>query len=68
MLIEADARRYITDSIELEREMVLLEVREKARNKMAIDSTEYRELRVKMVQIINQINTVANPEGILYIN
>jgi len=30
MLIEADARRFITDSIEIEKELILIEVKEKA--------------------------------------
>ena len=30
MLIEADARRFITESIEYEKELMLIEVKEKA--------------------------------------
>jgi hypothetical protein len=37
MLIEADARRYITEAIEYEREMVFYEVKEKAKGKIVLD-------------------------------
>lgn len=40
MVIEADARRFISEAIELEREMILIEVREKARGKNVVESEE----------------------------
>jgi len=63
MLIEADARRFISEAIDMERELILMEVREKARGKMVIENEEYRSIRKKLVLLVNQINTVANTEG-----
>lgn len=62
-MIEADARRFISEAIELEREMILIEVREKARGKNVVESEEYRNIRWRSVLLINQINSVANTEG-----
>jgi len=40
MLIEADARRFISEAIDMEKELILIEVREKARGRSAIDNEE----------------------------
>jgi len=40
MLIEADARRFISEAIDMERELILMEVREKARGKMCVENEE----------------------------
>jgi hypothetical protein len=37
MLIEEDARRYITDAIDLEKELMLIEVKEKAKGCVVLD-------------------------------
>ncbi|CAG9321179.1 unnamed protein product [Blepharisma stoltei] len=63
MVIETDARRFITQAIELEREMSLIEVKEKARGRVTLDSEEFNSLRDKFVVIIGKINSVANVEG-----
>ena len=63
MLIESDARRFITEAIEIEKEITSSEVREKAKGKIILDSKEYNNTRKKLVEIINQINAVANSEG-----
>lgn len=38
MLIEADARRFITDAIETEKELSSIEIKEKSRGRIVIDS------------------------------
>lgn len=63
MLIEADARRFITEAIETEKELSLIEKREKGRGKIANDNNDYNVKRAKLIQILGKINSVANPEG-----
>jgi|TARA_B110000285_G_scaffold54793_1_gene62408 hypothetical protein len=63
MLIEADARRFITEAIENEKELSLIEQREKSRGRIVVDTHEYIEKRSKLIQILGKINSVANPEG-----
>ena len=38
MLIEADARRYITEAIEAEKELSQIEIKEKSRGRIVVDS------------------------------
>lgn len=63
MLIEADARLFITEAIEAEKQITQIEQREKARGRIVVDSVEYTEKRQKLIQILGKINSVANPEG-----
>mmetsp|Transcript_23094 Transcript_23094/g.26127 ORF Transcript_23094/g.26127 Transcript_23094/m.26127 type:complete len:530 (+) Transcript_23094:109-1698(+) len=63
MLIEADARRFISEAIESERDIVLLEVREKAKGRIVLDSQDYHQCRTKLVTLCCKLNAVANPEG-----
>jgi hypothetical protein len=63
MLIEADARRFITEAIENEKELSLIEHWEKSRGRIVVDTHEYIEKRSKLIQIFGKINSVANPEG-----
>jgi hypothetical protein len=63
MLIEADARRFITEAINLEKELTNVEKVEKAKGKIFMESEKYNSVRKKLVKIIGQINSVANPEG-----
>lgn len=49
MLIEADARRYITEAIESEKELSLIEQKEKSKGRIVVDSPEYIEKRTKVV-------------------
>lgn len=63
MLIEADARRYITEAIETECHLASIEQKEKARGRIVFDTVEYTEKRSKLIQILGKINSVANPEG-----
>lgn len=63
MLIEADARRFITEAIETEKDLSQIEQKEKSRGRIVIDSQEYIQKRTKLIQILGKINSVANPEG-----
>lgn len=63
MLIEADARLFITEAIEADKELTSIEQREKARGRIVVDTVEYTEKRSKLIQILGKINSVANPEG-----
>lgn len=63
MLIESDARRFITEAIETEKEITSSEVRERAKGKIMVDCPDYNKNRTKLIKILNQINAVANSEG-----
>ncbi len=63
MLIESDARRFITQAIEIEKEIASAEVRERAKGKIMVDCPDFNKNRKKLVDLINKINAVANPEG-----
>ena len=63
MLIEQDARRFITEAIEIEKDITSAEVRERAKGKIMVESPEYNKNRSKLIGFINKINAVANPEG-----
>jgi hypothetical protein len=41
MLIEADARSFITEAIETEKELTAIEAREKNRGRIVVDTLEY---------------------------
>ena len=62
MLVEADARRFVSDAIESERELKSLETREKAKGRILIDFDEYHMTRDKLVRQIHQLNAVVNVE------
>ena len=63
MSIEAEARKYITDAIEIEKQMQVLENNEKARGRILLDSEEYDKLRTQLTSHVSNINTVANSDG-----
>jgi hypothetical protein len=63
MLIEADARRFITEAIETEKELAVIEMKEKSRGRIVVDSGEYTQKRTKLITNLGKINSVANPEG-----
>ena len=63
MLIESDARRFITEAIETEKEITSAEIRERAKGKIMVESPEYNKNRSKLIANINKINAVANTEG-----
>lgn len=49
MLIEADARLFITEAIETDKELATIEQREKARGRIQIDIVEYSEKKGKLI-------------------
>ena len=49
MLIEADARLFITEAIETDKELAMIEQREKARGRIQVDTIEYTEKRGKLI-------------------
>lgn len=49
MLIEADARRFITEAIETEKDLTQIEQKEKSRGRIVIDSQEYVAKRTKLI-------------------
>ncbi len=63
MLIESDARRFVTEAIEIEKEITSAEVRERAKGKIMVECKEYNKNRGKLIEIINKINSVANSDG-----
>ena len=63
MLIEADARLLITEAIEVDKDILQVEQKEKARGRIVVDTAEFTERRAKLIQILGKINSVANPEG-----
>jgi len=63
MLIEKDARRYITQAIDLEKELTSQEVRERAKGKIVMDCPEFNKNRAQLVEVLNSVNAVANSEG-----
>ena len=63
MLIEQDARRYIQEAIDIEKEITSAEVRERAKGKIMVECSDYNKNRKKLVEVINKVNAVANPDG-----
>ena len=63
MLIEADARLFITEAIETDKELAAIENKEKTHGRIQIENVRHSSLRSKLIQILGKINSVANPEG-----
>ena len=63
MFIEADARLFITEAIESEKELSQIEKKEKSRGRIVVDTVEQSSMRAKLVKSLGKINSVANPEG-----
>lgn len=63
MLIEQDARRYIQEAIDIEKEITSAEVRERAKGKILVECSDYNKNRRKLVEVVNKVNSVANPDG-----
>lgn len=49
MLIEADARSFITEAIETEKDLTSIETREKSRGRIVVDTPEYLQKRSKLI-------------------
>ena len=63
MSIEAEARKFITDAIDIEKNIQVLEIKEKKKGRILVDSDEYDKLRTLLVNTIAGINSVANVDG-----
>jgi hypothetical protein len=63
MLIEADARLFITEAIETDKSLSQIEQKEKAHGRIVVDTEAYANFRSKLIKILGKINSVANPEG-----
>ena len=63
MLIESDARRYIFQAIEVEKDMQATETKEKAMGRFLAESRDYNQCREALVTLMCKINAVANIEG-----
>lgn len=63
MTIESNARMLITEAIGIEKHLSQVELREKGRGRIVVDTVEYSQLRAKLVQTLGKINSVSNPEG-----
>ena len=61
--IEKQSRRYIFEGIELEKEMTQYETRANIRGKLLYNNTEYNNIRAKFVNLLANLNKVANIEG-----
>lgn len=48
-MIEADARLFITEAIEADKDLLAIEQREKARGRIVVDTQEYTEKRSKLI-------------------
>lgn len=64
MIIEADARRHITDAIEVEKNLSAEEKKEKAKGKILLGNENIEKYCKKLVNLMCSINQVANTEGI----
>ena len=53
MLIENDARRYISKAIDLEKELTSIEIREKIKGKIFVVNDDYTNLRKKTCKLIS---------------
>lgn len=49
MLIESDARRFITEAIDTEKELTQLEIREKSKGRLVVDTPDYNAKRSKLI-------------------
>ena len=45
MLIESDARRFVTEAIEIDKEITSAEVRERAKGKIMVECPDYNKNR-----------------------
>lgn len=63
MEIEIQARRLILEAIEIEKELHSVEIRERLKGKILINSEDYMNKRRRLCTVIYQINQVSNYYG-----
>ena len=61
--IEKKSRKLITNAISIEKEISDYENKSNLRGKLVINDKKYNQLRIKLVEIILNLNKVANIEG-----
>jgi hypothetical protein len=52
MSSEANARRYISNAIELDKQLISIEIREKLKGKILVTFKEYIQLKIKVTHKI----------------
>lgn len=63
MVIENDARRYVIEAIDIEKQMQKVELNAKSSSTPLHQMKDYYELREKLLQQLCKINSVANVQG-----
>lgn len=63
MLIETDARRHVQEAVEIEKELLSMEIREKIKGRIFLTNGDITNLKKKLCKTICLINSVANVEG-----
>eukprot|EP00826_Nyctotherus_ovalis_P033865 TRINITY_DN2762_c0_g1_i7.p1 TRINITY_DN2762_c0_g1~~TRINITY_DN2762_c0_g1_i7.p1 ORF type:complete len:306 (+),score=102.53 TRINITY_DN2762_c0_g1_i7:789-1706(+) len=63
MRIERLARRHVVKAIEIEKEICSIEIRERHKGNIVVNSPEYNELRKRFAQKCAQLNSMANIVG-----
>lgn len=58
ILIENESRRFITQAIEYEKDLMTFETRAKFRGMILLDNDEYNKMRAKLVNLVAKINSV----------
>ncbi|MCQ2815763.1 MAG: hypothetical protein MJ252_00705 [archaeon] len=61
--IEKQSRRYIIEGINLEKELTQYEIRTHIKGNILINDKQYNQLCFKFIELINNLNRVANIEG-----
>ena len=61
--IEKKSKKLIINAIDIEKEITEYENKSNLRGKLVINDKKYNELRIKLVEIILNLNKVANIEG-----
>ena len=57
-MIENESRRFITQAIDYEKDLMTFETRAKFRGMILLDNEEYNKIRTKLVNLIAKINSV----------
>ena len=63
MVIETDARRFVIEAIQIEKDMQDLEIRLSSKGKAVLSNKAYNEKRQELIVQMAQINTVCNMNG-----
>lgn len=61
--IEKEARRFIIEGVEMEKNITKYETKANIKGKLLINDKEYNRLREKFINLIIRLNKVANIEG-----